>query len=379
MGVYDREYYRRDVRPQPGTYGRGGWSSVRMWSVNTWLIVICVGVFVLDAAFLPMRALPTGNRQILEPYKNIPAEMVAYSNAQPERGMISELGPDGQLHQRPALIIPLVERGTATQVGWEEVMIMHFLESYLHFSTRFFLWPHVEFWRLIGFQFLHANLSHVLFNMIGLYFFGSLVEQYLGSKRYLAFYLLCGICGAVMYLILNLGGYLITMFVREPIRIPGLLFNDPSTPLVGASAGIFGVLMAGAFIAPRELVYIFGLIPIRLQTMAYLLVGLALWTVITGGRNAGGEAGHLGGAIAGFYFIRHPYHLHNFFDFLGRADPTSHHYRERRSSKARPRSAAARNVEIDRILAKIREEGMHSLTDSEKRTLSDASREGPPQ
>jgi membrane associated rhomboid family serine protease len=290
--------------------------------------------------------------------------------------MISELGPDGKLHQRPALIISLVERGTTTQVGWEEVMIMQFLERYLHFSTRFFLWPHVEFWRLIGFQFLHASFSHLLFNMLGLYFFGSLVEQYLGSKRYLAFYLLCGIFGAIMYLALNLGGYLVTLFMHESIRIPGLLFNDTSTPLVGASAGIFGVLMAGAYIAPRELVYIFGLIPIRLQTMAYLLVGLALWTIITGGRNAGGEAGHLGGAVAGFYFIRHPYHLHNFFDFLGRADPTSHHYRHRRDANRGSRSAKARHVEIDRILAKIREQGMHSLTDSEKRTLSDASREG---
>jgi membrane associated rhomboid family serine protease len=53
-----------------------------------------------------------------------------------------------------------------------------------------------EFWRFISFQFLHANLSHLLFNMIGLYFFGSIVEQYLGSKRYLAFYLLCGVAGA---------------------------------------------------------------------------------------------------------------------------------------------------------------------------------------
>src|SRR5690606_11878394 len=153
---------------------------------------------------------------------------------------------------------PIVERSTGQQIGWGEVYVMRFLESYLHFSTqRAFFWPYIEFWRFIGFQFLHANFSHLLFNMIALYFFGPMVEQYLGSKRYLAFYLLCGICGALMYLLLNLSGYIVTLMSHTPVQIPGLLFNDPSTPLVGASAGIFCVLMAGAFLAPHATVLLF--------------------------------------------------------------------------------------------------------------------------
>ncbi|MBT4524096.1 MAG: rhomboid family intramembrane serine protease, partial [Phycisphaerae bacterium] len=99
----------------------------------------------------------------------------------------------------------------------------YFLKDWLHLSTTHSILG-VQYWRFIGFQFLHANFQHLLFNMIGLYFFGPLVEQYLGGKRFLAFYLLCGIFGAVLYLLLNLGGLIFGD------SIPGFLFNDPSTP-----------------------------------------------------------------------------------------------------------------------------------------------------
>jgi len=202
-------------------------------------------------------------------------------------------------------------------------------------------------------------MQHLIFNMIGLYFFGPLVEQYLGGKRYLAFYLLCGIFGSVLYLILNIGGYI---FQND---IPGLLFNDTRTPLVGASAGVFGILIAGAFMAPNIKVLVFFFFPMRLSTMAYVLVTLALVTVIFGGNNAGGEAAHLGGAAAGWYFIRNPHHLNGFFDFLGKADPTSKHFawRDKESTQE----------DVDRILDKIHNKGLQSLSSKEKKILHDAS------
>src|SRR5439155_10811223 len=168
-------------------------------------------------------------------------------------------------------------------------------------------------------------------------------------------------------------GITATLVLHEGVHIPGLLFTGPATPLVGASAGIFGVLMAGAYLAPDALVLLFYFIPMRLKTMAYALVAVAFFTVLFGGNNAGGEAGHLGGAIAGFYFIRHPQHLHGFFDFLGRVDPTSHHYRRGRRMP-RPAGVGSGDAEIDRILDKIKVEGMHSLTTDEKRLLNEASR-----
>lgn len=337
--------------------------------MTTWIIVCCVAVFVADRF---MTVSPVLMRTVAAEgvdLKGIDQSQLIQSNPQQLGAYIRVILSDPQ---------------TGEPVAVKEYELMRPLKRYLHFSTeRGFL--QFQFWRLIGFQFLHANLSHLFFNMLGLFFFGPMVEQYLGSKRYLAFYLLSGIFGACMYLLLNLGGLVVTEIVGHSVSIPGLLVNDPTVPLVGASAGVFGVLMAGAFLSPNAVVYLFLILPMKLRTLAYALVVIALYTLITGGNNAGGEAGHLGGAMAGFYFIRHPQHLHNFFDFLGKIDPTSHHYRGKRSgikSKAvskmrggQSRSGPSRR-EVDRILDKVHNEGLASLTEKEKRVLSDASKDG---
>ncbi|MDB5290862.1 MAG: rhomboid family protein [Phycisphaerales bacterium] len=157
----------------------------------------------------------------------------------------------------------------------------------------------MQVWRFITFQFLHASPNHLIFNMIALYFFGPLVEGYLGSRRYLAFYLLCGIAGAVMYLLL------LTLHV---------LIADPSTPLVGASAGIFGILIAAATrVAPdARVMLLFPPIPMQLRTLAWVMVGIAVATVFFNARNAGGEAAHLGGAVVGYLLIQRPQVLNVF-------------------------------------------------------------------
>lgn len=151
---------------------------------------------------------------------------------------------------------------------------------------------HLQLWRLITFQFLHASVGHLFFNMLSLYFFGPLVERYLGSRRFIVFYLLCGMAGAAAYLLmLN----------------AGVLIGSPAVPLVGASAGIFGVLIAAARIAPQAYVMLlFPPIPMRLRTLAWVLLGLATFTVLSNGRNAGGEAAHLGGAALGALLIQFP-------------------------------------------------------------------------
>jgi membrane associated rhomboid family serine protease len=152
---------------------------------------------------------------------------------------------------------------------------------------------HLQVWRFITYQFLHANVSHIFFNMLALYFFGPLIESYLGSRKYLAFYLLCGIAGAVMYLVLwQLG-----------------LLGDtgPYTQLIGASAAIFGVLIAAARVAPDSTVMLFfPPIPMKLKVLAWIMIGIAVYTIFTSGDNAGGEAAHLGGAALGAFLIWQP-------------------------------------------------------------------------
>lgn len=358
MGIYDRDYVRQ-AQPPRGPFTAGSPFDFRLWSANTWIIVLCVLVFVVDG-FTPMQVVHMG----VEP------TTTDLSTVTPR--------PDLAREVNGLIIVPLFDPASGQKVGDQFVQQMRTLTAFLHFSTaKGFLG--LEYWRFLGFQFLHFNPTHLIFNMVGLFFFGPMVERYLGSKRYLAYYLLCGIFGALMYLLLNLGGYIVATATPGAVAIPGLLFNDTHTPLIGASAGVFGVLMAGAFIAPRAEVLLFFILPLQLRTLAYALVAIAFISVLFGGRNAGGEAAHLGGALAGFYFIRRPHHLHGFFDIIGRVDPTSHHYRSGAKRTARAsgggRGASPGDAEIDRILKKVHDSGLRSLTDAERQTLRDASRE----
>jgi membrane associated rhomboid family serine protease len=263
------------------------------------------------------------------------------------------------------------------------------LYAYGHFSTfevATFAGG-VEFWRFLTFQFLHADLLHIFFNMLGLYMFGSMVEAYLGSKKYVAFYLTCGIFGGFLYLLLNLLG--------QFMSFPGVLINDVRTPLIGASAGVFGVIMACAKIAPeQEVQLLLPPVTLRMRTMAYAYVGIALFSLIIGAKNAGGEAAHMGGAIAGFFFIRNSHLLRDFFEVFSnsrkggekksifkRGGPKLKLVGEPLGSRAsvstrgrdeRGEEIARLERELDRILDRVNQVGAEGLTDEEKATLARA-------
>lgn len=186
-----------------------------------------------------------------------------------------------------------------------------------------------QVWRFITFQFLHADVWHLFFNMLSLYYFGPMIEQYLGRARYLAFYLLCGVAGAAMYLGLW--------------RV-GVLHSGAATPLVGASAGIFGVLIGAAHVAPNVTVTLmFPPIPMKLKVFALALIGIGAFMIFTNGRNAGGEAAHLGGAALGALLIRFPQALNVFANPLGGAG----RYLDRKRQDSRWRSAGDRSFRID--------------------------------
>ena len=171
--------------------------------------------------------------------------------------------------------------------GWEPLVMGPF-EFWGHFS-QYFAIENLQLWRFVTFQFLHGDLRHLVFNMLALYFFGPLVEFYLRPRQFLVFYLLSGVGGAVFYLVLLMLGYRI---------------GTPNVPLVGASAGIFGILVAAALIAPHAMVFLFGIFPLRLVTLAHFFIIYAVLQVLFLGVNAGGEAAHLGGAAAGVLLMR---------------------------------------------------------------------------
>ena len=225
-----------------------------------------------------------------------------------------------------------------------------------------------QIWRFLTFQFLHADFFHVLFNCIGLFFFGPLVEQWWGSRRFLAFYLTCGVTAGVMYALI--AGLL-----------PGVIFPAEAVqagahnviPLVGASGGLFGILIGAALLFPNlKVMLLIPPVPMTMRTMALIFLGIAFFSILIGGRNAGGQVAHLGGAAMGYVLIRYP-------GFIAWADRLNAGSRrggpslKQRVQKVQQQRASQQRMkdqqEVDRILAKVRDHGLHSLTQSEQRTL----------
>ena len=168
-----------------------------------------------------------------------------------------------------------------------------------------------QLWRMITYQFVHANFGHILFNMWALYFFGPAVEGAMGPRRFLAFYLVCGVAGALFSSLLA-GMTLYTPLPDVPQNeficnqlaayagYDGHVRCWEMIPLVGASASIYGVMVACAFMYPDvNISLIFPPVTLRLRTFAVIIIGIASVTILFNLSNAGGEAGHLGGIIMG--------------------------------------------------------------------------------
>jgi membrane associated rhomboid family serine protease len=202
----------------------------------------------------------------------------------------------------------------------------------------------LQLWRLITYQFLHGNIWHIFFNMIGLYFLGPTLERHWGSKRFLIFYLGCGVAGALFYLLLVAVGFL------------------PAIVMVGASGAILGMLAACAILFPHIRLFIFPLFfPIKIRTAAIIFSAMYLFFVLTRSANAGGHAAHLAGMAVGAIYV------------FSQSWQTKVKMKIQTNIR-RKKAAEQRNlqVELDRILAKVHEHGIHSLTAKEKRTLKRA-------
>ncbi|MCC6321555.1 MAG: rhomboid family intramembrane serine protease [Phycisphaerales bacterium] len=347
-----------------GNRPRAGLGRLGLVSINTWLIVVNIVVFVLNNVVLSQHAWPVHAGTYFSPGAS--PEQIARARIDRQH---AQLADDGTYHcpifDPLGVTTDLLGRPTFVQIGFERFRPQPIIEAFGHFSTSKF-WAEGQVWRLITFQFLHANTSHIVLNMLGLLFFGGLVEEYLGRRRYLAFYLLSGVCGALAYLLLNLAAYSM-LHAGVNVRLPFLLFDDPYTPLVGASAGVFGVLMAAAFIAPTAIVDLLFILPMSLRTAVYIFLALAIFNLYIGGRNAGGDAAHVGGAIAGAMLVRRPYILRDFatcFGLLGSGE-SARSTRKQSGANRAPADAA----DIDRIIRKAVEEGTESLTAAERAAI----------
>jgi membrane associated rhomboid family serine protease len=135
-------------------------------------------------------------------------------------------------------------------------------------------------------MFVHGGLTHILFNMLGLFFFGTQVEQRMGSYEFLLFYMFTGVLAGLF----SLGFYAAT--------------GNYMVFLVGASGAVFGVLLAFATFFPEAMIYVFGIIPIRAPILVLGYTAIELFSQFSG---AGGNVAHFthlaGFAFAYLYFL----------------------------------------------------------------------------
>jgi membrane associated rhomboid family serine protease len=140
-------------------------------------------------------------------------------------------------------------------------------------------WP----WQLVSYAFLHGGFGHLFFNMFALWMFGVQVENRWGSQRFGVFYFFCVVGAALTHL----------LFVSAPV------------PTVGASGGVFGILLAFGMMFPNQPIYLYFMVPIKAK---YLVIGfglLELWSGVSGTSAGVANFAHLGGMVFGFLLIQY--------------------------------------------------------------------------
>lgn len=202
----------------------------------------------------------------------------------------------------------------------------------------------IQIWRIITYQFLHAGIFHLAFNLMVLYFMGPFIERAWGSKAFLKFYLTCGAAGGIVYTILVLLDIL------------------PAGMMVGASGGIYGLMMALAIMYPQMRILLWGLIPMTMVRLVILLVIVSILTIAIGS-NVGGEAAHLSGIAMGYLYIKYrPWVIRKRME------------RQKGAWNKKIQQERDFQGDVDRILNKVHQQGIQSLSSREKKILQEATR-----
>jgi membrane associated rhomboid family serine protease len=226
-----------------------------------------------------------------------------------------------------------------------------------------------ELWQLVTYMFMHGGLQHLLFNMLALWMFGMQLENDWGSKKFLSYYLLCGVGAGISNLVF------------------GPLFGAAG-PTVGASGAIYGVLIAFGMMYPDQPIFIYFLLPIRARYFVILYIGLELYAGITGTADGIAHFAHLGGAAVGLVYMLVDGGVIPgkvlFERTRQRFVPREHvsEYSNRRHDEVSDAKFydihgddnRIDQERIDEILDKISQNGYQSLTEDEKRILFDASK-----
>lgn len=266
------------------------------------------------------------------------------------------------------------------------------------FGLHFFMAKDFSFYQLVTYLFMHGSFMHLFFNMFAVWMFGTVMERVWGPKRFLIYYLVCGIGAGIIqegvqyinYANENLAAYDFVMTSSGRITTDAYL-NLWTT--VGASGAVYAILLAFGMTFPNERMFI---IPFPFPIKAKWLIGgyivIEVWSALNTPGDGIAHMAHLGGMLFGFLLIRywrkHPNIEQRFNGQNGFFQQMKKQYENKRRntfhyqpSTETPRweehkekeEDSARQAEIDAILDKIRKSGYDSLTKEEKKKLFEQS------
>ncbi len=236
-------------------------------------------------------------------------------------------------------------------------------------------------WGAVTYMFLHGDLWHLLLNMLVLFFFGPPLEERWGSREFLKFYFICGLGGVAL----------------------SFLFASGAS-VIGASAAIYGVMLAFAMTWPESPIYVWGIFPVKAKWLVGFMFVLTLLSAAGGSGGGVAHFAHLGGLVTGFLYLRLDGRMGKLSLGIptGRSGPkggasgsggsttrVSVLTREPRPPQSRKETVPGRGVrgrpwqdaeeealldEVDRVLDKISATGMSSLSAEERRLLDEVSK-----
>ena len=227
---------------------------------------------------------------------------------------------------------------------------------------------HWRLWQFLTFQFLHGGLPHLLINGFVLFSFGRMLEAELGKSSFLKLYLLSGFAGGVLQVLL------------------ALIWPQFGGPMVGASAGICGLIAAYSLLSPDSTIYLFMVLPLRARYFLPLMILLPIVFLAIGKQDGIAHAAHLGGTLFGVAYLRWLRVWEGLGPFWQRLLPRRAFKPivkvrfPKAGSSWKPGSDAARrsgeadfiSAEVDPILEKISAHGIQSLTPVEREILERA-------
>lgn len=164
--------------------------------------------------------------------------------------------------------------------------------GFLQITNALALWPlasgRFQIWQLVTYMFMHASFGHIFFNMFALWMFGYILENYWGTRRFIFYYLFCGVGAGLLNMI-----------------IPGM------GPTVGASGAVYGILLAFGMLFPEERIYLYFLVPIKAKWFVIGYAAIELYEGVFHSMDGVAHFAHLGGMLFGLVLIlwwrKHPF------------------------------------------------------------------------